>query len=143
VALTAAILSGGTLGDRYGRKLVYLTGLAVFTVASVGCALAPTLEVLVAARIVQGFAASAVIPGSVALLAHAFIVVELRAPHPMLPVRLFARIRFSVAIFAVWSLGFAASRPSAPSRSFCWTRRARTGWWRSLSRWRAPPTGCR
>ncbi|MBE1500052.1 MFS family permease [Amycolatopsis lexingtonensis] len=72
VALTAVILSGGTLGDRYGRKLVYLSGLTVFTVASVGCALAPTLGWLVAARFVQGFAASAVIPGAVALLAHAF-----------------------------------------------------------------------
>ncbi|WIV59935.1 DHA2 family efflux MFS transporter permease subunit [Amycolatopsis nalaikhensis] len=223
VALTAVILTGGTLGDRYGRKRGYLTGLTVFTIASVGCALAPTLEWLVAARVVQGFAASAVIPGAVALLAHAypepgarakvmglwgtvagcalvlgpllggpltdafgwpaiflvnvpiglvavltgrrgitesrdpahgaldltgqvlgalwiglltfavieagrtgfdtltvttgvlgfaalaaFIVVELRVPHPMLPVRLFAGTRFSVAIFAAWSLGFAA-----------------------------------
>ncbi|HET6709242.1 MFS transporter [Amycolatopsis sp.] len=196
---------------------------AVFTIASIGCALAPTLEWLVAARVVQGFAASAVIPGAVALLAHAypepaarakvmglwgtvagcalvlgplvggpltdafgwpaiflvnlplgviavltgrrgitesrdpahgaldltgqvlgalwiglltfavieagrlgaspavlvtaalglaalaaFVVVELRVAHPMLPVRLFARTRFSVAIFAAWSLGFAA-----------------------------------
>src|ERR1044072_4069127 len=72
VALTAVILSGGTLGDRYGRKLVYLCGLTLFTIASVGCALARTLELPVTARIIQGFAASAVIPGAVALLAHAF-----------------------------------------------------------------------
>lgn len=72
LALSAVILSGGTLGDRYGRKRVYLAGVAVFTLASLACALAPALEWLVAARVVQGFAASTVIPGSVALLAHEF-----------------------------------------------------------------------
>ena len=223
VALTTVILSGGTLGDRYGRKRVYLSGLAVFTLASLACALAPTLGLLLAARVLQGVAASAVIPGAVALLAHAypepgerakmmglwgtvagsalvlgplaggpltdafgwpsiflinlplgvvavvtglrgiresrdpehgaldltgqilgalwiglltyavietgrlglapsvlvtgalgigalvaFLVVELRVPHPMLPVRLFRRPRFSVAILASACLGFAA-----------------------------------
>ena len=72
VALSAVMLSGGTLGDRYGRKRVYLIGITVFTLASLGCALAPTLEWLVAARVLQGFAASTVIPGSIALIAHAF-----------------------------------------------------------------------
>ncbi|MFC4083142.1 DHA2 family efflux MFS transporter permease subunit [Amycolatopsis samaneae] len=72
VALAAVILSGGTLGDRYGRKLVYLVGLTGFTLASLACGLAPNLGFLVAARIVQGVAASAVIPGALALLAHAF-----------------------------------------------------------------------
>ncbi|HEY2060246.1 MAG TPA: MFS transporter [Amycolatopsis sp.] len=72
VAIAAAILTGGTLGDRYGRKLVYLTGLAVFTLASVACGLAPTLGLLVAARVVQGAAGATVIPLSIALLAHAF-----------------------------------------------------------------------
>ncbi|MFD9888361.1 DHA2 family efflux MFS transporter permease subunit [Amycolatopsis sp. NPDC059027] len=72
VALAAMILSGGTLGDRYGRKLVYLAGLTGFTLASLACGLAPNLGFLVAARVVQGVAASAVIPGALALLAHAF-----------------------------------------------------------------------
>ena len=72
VAVSAVILSGGTLGDRYGRKRVYLAGITVFTLASLACALAPTLGWLVAARVVQGFAASMVIPGSIALLAHEF-----------------------------------------------------------------------
>ncbi|WP_326567020.1 MFS transporter [Amycolatopsis rhabdoformis] len=215
VALAAVILSGGTLGDRYGRKLVYLSGLAVFTLASLACGLAPTLGLLVAARVVQGAAAATVIPGSIALLAHtfpeprararmmgwwgtiagsalvvgplaggpltdafgwpviflvnvplgvvallagrrgitesadpahgaldltgqvlgalwigaltyaviaadvvaavvgavalvAFLVVELRVAHPMLPIRLFARVRFSVAIATSFVIGFAA-----------------------------------
>jgi EmrB/QacA subfamily drug resistance transporter len=215
VAIAAAILTGGTLGDRYGRKLVYLTGLAVFTLASLACGLAPTLGLLVAARVVQGAAAATVIPGAIALLAHAFpdprerakmmgwwgtvagsalvvgplaggpltdafgwptiflvnvplgivavlagrrgitesadpahgaldltgqvlgaawigglvyaviagdlvvgliavlvlaafVVVELRAPHPMLPIRLFARARFSVSTLGSFVIGFAA-----------------------------------
>ncbi|WP_116204516.1 MFS transporter [Amycolatopsis circi] len=72
VALAALILTGGTLGDRYGRKRIYLGGLALFTLASLGCGLAPTLGLLIAARVVQGVAAAAVIPGGIALLAHAY-----------------------------------------------------------------------
>ncbi|MER6760775.1 MULTISPECIES: MFS transporter [Amycolatopsis] len=72
VALSAVILTGGTLGDRYGRKRIYLGGLAVFTLASLVCGLAPTLELLIAARVAQGVAAAAVIPGGIALLAHAY-----------------------------------------------------------------------
>ncbi|WP_134727616.1 MULTISPECIES: MFS transporter [Amycolatopsis] len=214
VALAALMLTGGTLGDRYGRKRIYLGGLAVFTLASLGCGLAPTLTLLIAARVVQGAAAAAVIPGGIALLAHAypeprerarmlgawggvagcalvigpliggpitdalgwptiflinlpigivavlagrrgldessdpahgaldllgqllgalwigaftyaviasdavvamvgalglvaFIVVELRAPHPMLPIRLFGKFRFAASIFTSFVLGFA------------------------------------
>jgi len=214
VALAAAILTGGTLGDRYGRKRIYLGGLAVFTLASLACGLAPTLGLLVAARVLQGVSAAAVIPGGLALLAHAypqprerarmlgawggvagcalvigpliggpitdafgwpaifllnlpvgvfavfagrrgldessdpahgaldlpgqllgalwigaftyaviasdpvfavvgglglaaFLVVELRAPHPMLPIRLFGQFRFATSIFTSFVIGFA------------------------------------
>ncbi|MFD2468359.1 DHA2 family efflux MFS transporter permease subunit [Amycolatopsis silviterrae] len=214
VALAAVILTGGILGDRYGRKRIYLGGLAVFTIASLACGLAPTLGLLIAARVVQGIAAAAVIPGGIALLAHAypeprerarmmgawgcvagcalvigplvggpitdafgwpaiflinlpigafavfasyrglgessdpahgaldlpgqvlgalwigsftyaviasdavvavvgalglaaFIVVELRAPHPMLPIRLFGKLRFATSILTSFVIGFA------------------------------------
>ncbi|MGW7530808.1 MFS transporter [Amycolatopsis sp. NPDC054798] len=214
VALAALILTGGTLGDRYGRKRIYLAGLALFTLASLVCGLAPTLELLIVARAGQGIAAAAVIPGGIALLAHAypeprerarmlgawggvagcalvigpliggpitdalgwptiflinlpigifavlagrrglaessdpahgaldlpgqllgalwigsftyaviasdpvvavlgalgliaFIVVELRAAHPMLPIRLFGKFRFSTSIFTSFAIGFA------------------------------------
>lgn len=72
VALAAVILTSGTLGDRYGRKRMYLGGLALFTLASLACALAPTLGLFVAARVVQGTAAAAVVPGALALIAHSF-----------------------------------------------------------------------
>ncbi|MFT4393435.1 DHA2 family efflux MFS transporter permease subunit [Gordonia lacunae] len=68
LTLSALLLIGGVAGDRYGRRLVFAGGLAVFAVATVACGLAPTVELLVAARIVQGVAAAAVVPGSLALI---------------------------------------------------------------------------
>ncbi|MEU3370036.1 MFS transporter [Streptomyces sp. NPDC006660] len=65
------LLSGGIFADRFGRKRVYLTGVAVFTVASVLCSLAPSLGWLVAGRVLQGVGAAALSPASLALLAAA------------------------------------------------------------------------
>ncbi|WP_285568789.1 MFS transporter [Streptomyces sp. RTGN2] len=62
------LLSGGVFADRFGRKRVYLTGVAVFTVASVMCSLAPSVGWLVAGRVLQGVGAAAVSPASLALL---------------------------------------------------------------------------
>lgn len=69
-ALTFAVLllAGGALTDRYGEKPVYLFGLALFAVASVLCGVAPTAATLIAARCLQGIAAPAMIPSSLALL---------------------------------------------------------------------------
>jgi MFS family permease len=66
--LSALMLAGGALGDRFGRCAVFAAGIAVFTIASVACALAPTLEILIAARCVQGIGAALATPGSLALL---------------------------------------------------------------------------
>lgn len=68
------LLSGGVFADRFGRKRVYLTGVAVFTVASVLCSLAPSVGWLVAGRVLQGIGAAALSPASLALLAAAFPV---------------------------------------------------------------------
>ncbi|MEU4979655.1 MFS transporter [Streptomyces sp. NPDC021969] len=65
------LLSGGVFADRFGRKRVYLTGVAVFTVASLLCSLAPSLGWLVAGRVLQGIGAAALSPASLALLAAA------------------------------------------------------------------------
>ncbi|MFF8729466.1 MFS transporter [Streptomyces sp. NPDC015171] len=65
------LLSGGIFADRFGRKRVYLTGVVVFTAASVLCALAPTLGWLIAGRVLQGVGAAALSPASLALLAAA------------------------------------------------------------------------
>ncbi|MZD05216.1 DHA2 family efflux MFS transporter permease subunit [Streptomyces sp. SID5785] len=65
------LLSGGIFADRFGRKRVYLTGVAVFTVASVLCSLAPSVGWLIAGRVLQGIGAAALSPASLALLAAA------------------------------------------------------------------------
>ncbi|MDP5316328.1 MFS transporter [Streptomyces poriferorum] len=72
------LLSGGIFADRFGRKRVYLTGVAVFTAASVLCSLAPSVGWLVAGRVLQGIGAAAVSPASLALLAAAHPVPQER-----------------------------------------------------------------
>jgi EmrB/QacA subfamily drug resistance transporter len=68
VTLTAFLLLGGALGDRFGRKRVFLLGIYVFAAASVACGLAPNIELLVLARAVQGTGGALLVPGSLALL---------------------------------------------------------------------------
>jgi DHA2 family methylenomycin A resistance protein-like MFS transporter len=72
IAFAAFILTAGALGDRIGAKRVFLAGFAIFTLASLACALAPTLSILIAARAVQGVAAAILVPNSLALLNHAY-----------------------------------------------------------------------
>ena len=72
LAFAALILSAGALGDHVGAKRVYVAGFGVFTLASVGCALAPTLGALVTARVVQGIGAAILVPCSLTLLNHAY-----------------------------------------------------------------------
>jgi len=72
IAFAAGIITGAALGDRFGRRLVFNSGLALFTLASAACALAPTLPELVAARTVQGLGAAAVLPLSLTILTTAF-----------------------------------------------------------------------
>ncbi|GAA3516586.1 MFS transporter [Actinocatenispora rupis] len=72
------LLSGGVFADRFGRKRLYLAGVAVFTAASVLCSLAPTLGWLVAGRVLQGIGAAALSPASLALLAAAYPVPQER-----------------------------------------------------------------
>jgi MFS transporter, DHA2 family, methylenomycin A resistance protein len=68
IALAALMLAGGTVGDLYGHKRVVLTGLTVFGLGSAGCGLAPSVEVLVAARVVQGVGAALLLPGTLAIV---------------------------------------------------------------------------
>jgi EmrB/QacA subfamily drug resistance transporter len=72
LTLSALILLGGALGDRFSRRRVFALGLAGFSVASIGCAIAPNLPVLVAARVLQGAAGALVVPNSLALLEMAY-----------------------------------------------------------------------
>lgn len=66
------LLLGGGLGDRLGHRRAFLAGLAIFTAASVGCALAPGTVVLVVARLAQGAGAAFLVPSSFALLQVAY-----------------------------------------------------------------------
>lgn len=72
VALASLILIGGSLGDRYGRRLVYMVGVAWFVVASLLCAVAPTAEWLIAFRILQGVGGALLTPGSLAIIQSSF-----------------------------------------------------------------------
>ena len=72
LAYAVLLLTGAALGDRFGRKRMFLVGMAVFTAASAGAALAPTTGLLVAARAVQGAGAAIVTPLTLTLLAEAF-----------------------------------------------------------------------
>jgi MFS transporter, DHA2 family, methylenomycin A resistance protein len=71
IAFAAFILTAGALGDRIGAKRVFMAGFAIFTAASVGCALAPDATTLIAARSLQGLGAAILVPNSLALLSHA------------------------------------------------------------------------
>jgi EmrB/QacA subfamily drug resistance transporter len=72
LGMAVFIMSSATLADLHGRRLVYLVGIAVFTAASIACGLAPSLEILNAARGVQGAAAATVNVTSLALVSAAF-----------------------------------------------------------------------
>src|SRR5882762_652529 len=72
IAFAAFILTAGALGDRIGAKRVFMAGFAIFTAASLACALAPNAAILIAARSVQGLAAAILVPNSLALLSHAY-----------------------------------------------------------------------
>lgn len=71
LSFACLLLTGAALGDRFGRRLVFILGIAVFTLASAGCGLADTSNELILARTVQGFGAAAVMPLSLTLLARA------------------------------------------------------------------------
>src|SRR5580704_11135393 len=72
IAFAAFILTAGALGDRLGAKKIFMAGFAIFTLASLGCALARTSDILIAARAVQGLGAAILVPNSLALLSHAY-----------------------------------------------------------------------
>ena len=72
LTLSALMLFGGVLGDRLSHAKVFGAGLIGFAAASLGCALAPNLLILVAARLVQGIAGALVVPNSLALLETTF-----------------------------------------------------------------------
>jgi EmrB/QacA subfamily drug resistance transporter len=72
LTMVALLLVGGSLGDQFGRRRMFVAGLLAFGLTSALCALAPTDEFLIAARALQGIAGALLVPGSLALVAAAF-----------------------------------------------------------------------
>jgi EmrB/QacA subfamily drug resistance transporter len=70
--LGAFVLVGGSAADIYGRRRIFLVGIAIFTAASVACGLAPNITILIASRAVQGLGAALLTPASLAMLGAAF-----------------------------------------------------------------------
>jgi MFS transporter, DHA2 family, methylenomycin A resistance protein len=95
--LAALLLSAGSLSDRAGARRAFAAGMIAFVLASAACGLAPSLPTLVAARFVQGTAAAAMMPSSMALLSHAY-------PDP----------RRRARAVALWSMGGVAASTSGP-----------------------------
>jgi len=72
LTMVSLLLVGGSLGDQFGRRRMFVFGLVAFGVTSALCAVAPTVEFLVAARALQGVAGALLVPGSLAIVAATF-----------------------------------------------------------------------
>ena len=70
--LSALLLVGGSLGDRYGRRLIFNVGVVVFAVASVVCGLSQNIEQLIISRAIQGIGGALLVPGSLAIISNSF-----------------------------------------------------------------------
>ena len=70
--LAAFLLVGGSLGDHYGRRRVFVAGVTLFALASAWCGLAPDIHQLIVARAVQGLGAALLVPGSLAIISSSF-----------------------------------------------------------------------
>ncbi len=70
--MAALILTGGSLGDRYGRKRIFSMGIAIFATASLACGIAPTIGLLLAGRVIQGIGGALMVPGSLAIISATF-----------------------------------------------------------------------
>lgn len=70
--LAALLLVGGSLGDRYGRRLIFLIGIFIFAISSIACGLSLTISQLIVSRAVQGIGAALLVPGSLAIISASF-----------------------------------------------------------------------
>ena len=74
--LAALVLPGGSLGDKLGRKKIFMIGIAVFMLASTACGFAPTVNYLIAFRAIQGIGGALMIPGSLSIITTSFSASE-------------------------------------------------------------------
>src|SRR3954468_10502277 len=73
LSLASLILLGGSLGDRFGRRRMFLIGVGWFAAASLLCGVAPNVEALIAARVLQGIGGALLTPGALAILEASFV----------------------------------------------------------------------
>jgi len=73
LTLASLILLGGSLGDRFGRRRIFVLGVVMFTVSSLLCAIAPNVETLIGARLLQGIGGALLTPGSLAMIEATFV----------------------------------------------------------------------
>src|ERR1700735_529422 len=78
LTFSLGLVTGGRLGDRYGRRRVFFAGMAAFALASALCGLAPTSDILVVARLVQGAAAALMVPQVLSIIRVSFPARERR-----------------------------------------------------------------
>ncbi|CAN7713918.1 MFS transporter [Variovorax sp. LjRoot290] len=71
LAFAALLMMGGSFGDRFGSRRVFIVGILLFGLASLACSVAPSIEILIAARGAQGIGAALILPTSLSLLSHA------------------------------------------------------------------------
>ena len=71
--LGALILAGGSFGDVFGRRLMFVSGVTLFAIASAGCGLATGIHQLIIARSVQGVGAAFLVPGSLAIISASYL----------------------------------------------------------------------
>ncbi len=72
IAMTTCLMAMGALGDRYGRRRIFLIGIVIFCAASLACGLAPNAPILIAARFLQGGSGAAMLACQIAVLSHQF-----------------------------------------------------------------------
>jgi EmrB/QacA subfamily drug resistance transporter len=72
LCLSAFLLTGGAAGDHFGRRRVFIVGIAIFAIASLGCAFAPNASLLIGARAIQGIGAALLVPCSLAIIGASF-----------------------------------------------------------------------
>jgi EmrB/QacA subfamily drug resistance transporter len=76
LTLAALILLAGALGDHFGRRRIFVIGVTWFALASLACGLAPTAQILVAARALQGIGGALLTPGSLAIISSSFVATD-------------------------------------------------------------------
>src|ERR1700742_509118 len=68
LCMSALLLIGGAAADQIGRRRIFMTGITIFSIASIGCGLAPNVDILILARAIQGVGAALLIPCSLAII---------------------------------------------------------------------------